>query len=279
MQAPTKRVELVPAKRRALILEHLRANGAASIQQLAEVIGGSLSTVRRDLEHLTEAGYLERTHGGALLMPPARSSFEGEFSLNQHICREQKQAIGAVAAERLAPQESVIFDSSSTVLEAARAASRRDVPLTVVTNSLEIALVSSNVPRWRVVMPGGTLRPGSTMLAGAPGEQFFQTVHADVYLVGALAVTGPMLTDATLEVAAIKRAMMKSALRRILLVDSSKFRPPGFSSFGTLAEIDEVITDDGILPEHLAALRAFDVAVTVVDTAGYRASALDEQVG
>lgn len=268
MAGSPRRVGLVPAKRRALILEHLRASGPASIQELAEVIGGSLSTARRDLEHLTEAGYLERTHGGALLIPPARAAFEGEFSLQQAMCRAQKQAIGIEAAERLSSRQSVILDSSSTVLEAVRGVARRSLPLTVVTNSLEIALVAVGVPDWRVIVPGGTARPGSTMLAGTTGEEFFANIHADVFLVGALAVTGTLLTDATLEVAALKRAMMRSAQRRILLVDSSKFRPPCFSAFGDLSEIDEIITDSGIAPEHLDALAAEDVKVTVVPVPG-----------
>lgn len=265
MTGTAKRVGMVPAKRRALILEHLKANGAASIGELSEVIGGSQSTVRRDLEHLTESGYLERTHGGALLIPPARASFEGESALNRQLCRDKKAAIGLEAARRLAPQESVIFDSSSTVLEAARAASERPLPLTVVTNNLEIGLLASSVAPWRVIIPGGTLRPNSTMLAGHPGVDFFATIHVDVYLVGSMAVSGTLLTDATIEVAAIKRAMMKSAQRRILLIDSTKFRAPGFSVFGDLSEIDEVITDDGIRPDDLAALRSHDMKVTVVE--------------
>jgi DeoR/GlpR family transcriptional regulator of sugar metabolism len=264
MDAPTKRVEIIPAKRRVLILEHLRANGAASIQELAETIGGSQSTIRRDLEHLMDAGYLERTHGGALLVPPMRATFEGESTLNAQMRREQKQAIGAEAAERLSAHESVIFDSSSTVLEAVRAAAQRSLPLTVVTNSLEIALVSSTIPTWRVILPGGTLRPGSTMLAGNPGEDFFKMVHADVCFTGAYAVTGALLTDATLEVASLKRAMIQSARRKVLLVDSSKFRAPAFCTFCELSEIDEVITDDGIQPDHLASLRSFDLEVTIV---------------
>jgi DeoR/GlpR family transcriptional regulator of sugar metabolism len=267
MRGQPKRVDIIPAKRRVLILEHLKANGAASIQELAEVIGGSQSTTRRDLEHLMEAGYLERTHGGALLVPPMRATFEGESSLNAQMRREQKQAIGIEAAERLSPQDSVIFDSSSTVLEAVRAAARRLLPLTVVTNSLEIALFSASVPQWRVLMPGGTVRPGSTMLTGDTGSDFLKLVHTDVCFTGAFAVTGGLLTDATIEVASLKRAMMKSARRRILLVDSTKFRPPAFCTFSELSEIDEVITDDGIRPEHLAVLRTFELKVTVVPVA------------
>ena len=149
-----------------------------------------------------------------------------------------------------------------------RPAAARPKPLTVVTNSLEVALVSAGVSSWRVIMPGGTIRPGSTMLAGDPGEEFFTRVHADVCFTGAYAVTGALLTDATLEVASLKRAMMKSARRRVLLVDSSKFRPPAFCTFCELSEIDEVITDDGISPESLAALRAFELKVTVVPMKG-----------
>ena len=172
MESQTKRVELLPAKRRAMILDHLRVNGAASIQALAEAIGGSGSTIRRDLDHLMEGGYLERTHGGAVLLQPLRATFERDNSINAQIGHAEKVAIGAAAALRLNPRDSVILDSSSTVMEAVRAAATRDIPLTMVTNSLEIALFCADVPHWRVIMPGGTVRPGFKALAGEPGEFF-----------------------------------------------------------------------------------------------------------
>lgn len=268
MNAPTKRVDIIPAKRRALILEHLRLNGATSIGELAEAIGGSQSTVRRDLEHLVEGGYLERTHGGALLVPPLQATFERDPTINAHIQRAQKMAIGAAAALRLNPRESAIFESSSTVMEAVRAAIARDLPLTVVTNSLDIAQLCSGVPQWRVILPGGTLRPGTGFLTGEPAESFFKVVHADVCFTGAYAVTGSILTDASFEVAALKRAMIQSARRKILLVDSSKFTAPAFCTFCDLSAIDEVITDDGIGEEHLSALRAIHPRVEVVSVPG-----------
>jgi DeoR/GlpR family transcriptional regulator of sugar metabolism len=262
----SKRVEIIPAKRRAMILDRVRANGAASIQELADEIGASASTIRRDLEHLTEGGYLERTHGGALLVAPLQATFEREPSINAHLRRDQKRAIGAAAALRLNPRESVVFDSSSTVLEAVRAAAARDISLTAVTNSLDIAFVCASVPSWRVIMPGGSIRPGSGILVGEPGESFLKTIHADVCLIGAYAVTGRLLTDASLEIVAIKHAMIQSARRTILLVDSSKFQAPAFCTFADLSAVDEVITDDGAAPEDLAMLRSFNVKVSVVPT-------------
>ncbi|RIY01938.1 DeoR/GlpR transcriptional regulator [Aureimonas flava] len=264
MDAPTKRVEIIPAKRRAMILDYLRRSGTASIGELTEAIGGSQSTIRRDLEQLTEGGYLERTHGGALLVPPLRATFEREPALNAHYQHRQKAAIGQEATSRLKGGESVIFDSSSTVIEVVRATALRRIPLTVVTNNIEIARIGSSVPEWRVIVTGGTLRPGSDILLGNPGEPFFETIHADVCFTGAYAVTGPLLTDASMEIASIKRAMIRSARRTVLLVDSTKFQAPAFCTFAQLGQVSEVVTDAGIDPEIAAGIRASGPELTVV---------------
>lgn len=272
MDTPSKRVDMVPAKRQALILEHLRVNGAASIQELADTIGGSQSTVRRDLEHLVEKGYLERTHGGAHLLQPMRATFERETTVNAELQHAEKVAIGREAAGRLSARDSVIFDSSSTVMEAVRAAAERDLPLTVVTNSLEIADFAADIKSWRIILPGGTVRPGYRHLAGEPGESFIKTLHADLCMTGASAVTGTLLTETSLEVASLKRAMISSARKTILLVDSSKFTAPGFCTLSDISEIDEVITDEGISEDALSSLRSAERKVTVVRAGALPAS-------
>ena len=247
-----------------MILEQLRRDGSATVHALARSIHASLSTIRRDLELLTEQGYLERTRGGALLMPQFQATFEREPHLNAHFQRRQKIAIGRVAALRLKHRESVILDSSSTVMEAVRVAVGRDIAITAVTNGLDIAQLCASSPGWRVIMPGGTIRPGTRLTVGDPGETFLRSVHADVCLIGAYSVSGALLTDASLEVATVKRMMIGAARRKILLVDSSKFQPPAFCTFAQLSDIDEVITDSEIRKEHLDALRANGVEVTVV---------------
>jgi len=268
MESISKRVDMVPAKRRALILEHLRINGAASIQELADTIGGSQSTVRRDLEHLVERGYLERTHGGAHLLQPMRATFERENSLNAQLQRAEKIAIGREAAKRLSAHDSVMMDSSSTVMEAVRAAAERDLPLTIVTNSLEIADFAADVKSWRVIMPGGSIRPGYRHLAGEPGEKFIATLHADLCFSGASAITGTLITDSSLEVAAIKRAMIASARRSIVLADSSKFTAPNFCTTCDISEVDEIITDSGVREEMLTPIRLAERCITIVAPAG-----------
>lgn len=264
MDSSNKRVDMLPATRRALILERLRKTGAATIQELAETIGGSQSTVRRDLEHLMDQGYLQRTHGGAHLLEPMRATFERETFLNAQLQHAEKVAIGREAAARLTAHDSVILDSSSTVTEAVRAAAERDLPLTIVTNSLDIADFATGIKSWRVIMPGGTIRPGHRQLAGEPGESFIRSLHADICLTSASAVTGTLLTDSTLEVASLKRAIIASARRTVLLVDSSKFTAPGFCTLCDASELDEIITDDAAPKDALTALRSSETKVTLV---------------
>ncbi len=263
MDEQPKRVDIIPAKRRAMILEWLRAHGAVSIQELAADLGASQSTVRRDLEDLTKAGYLERTHGGAQLLQ-RQATFEIESSISAHIDRSQKRAIGAEAAARVKNRESVIFDSSSTVLEAVRVVIGRGISCTAVTNSLDIAQLCAYAPAIRLVVPGGLVRPGTPQIVGDPGKDFLKTIHADLCLIGAYAISGGSFTDASLEVASIKRAMIQASQRRIVLADSSKFRAPSFCTFGDVSEIEEVITDDGASPEQVSGLRAMGVKVTLV---------------
>lgn len=258
------RVEMIPAKRHALILERLKREGAAGIQELADAVGASPSTIRRDLEHLEKQGALERTHGGALLQGAERATFEPEVAIAAQLQRREKDAIAAAVADGLRPGQSVIFDASTTVLAVARAVAARRLPLTAVTNSLAIAQVLADSSDIHLVMPGGTVRPGSLTLVGRPGEDFLRTIHADVALLGTHAITGTILTETSLEVAAMKRAMITAARRVIVLADSSKFTAPSFCTICDVADIHEIVTDDGIAPAVLAELTALNVAMRVV---------------
>ena len=151
--------------------------------------------------------------------------------------------------------------------EAVRAAAERDLPLTVVTNSLQIADFAADIKSWRTILPGGTVRPGHRHLAGEPGESFIKTLHADICMTGASAVTGTLLTETSLEVASLKRAMIAAARRTVLLVDSSKFAAPGFCTLSDISQIDEVITDNGISQDAMTSLKATECKVTLVSPA------------
>jgi DeoR family transcriptional regulator, aga operon transcriptional repressor len=227
---------MISAQRRALILEYLRREGAGSITRLSETVGVSASTIRRDLEALTQSGHLERSHGGAVLKERLQTTFETAREIVVHVAHDAKMKIGARAATLLEPGQSVIFDSSSTVLEAAKAAVRRDLKLTACTNDLGIA----------IVVLGGTIRQGSPTMVGDPGLSFLDRLHADIAYIGIHSLAGGRLSETSIDVAAMKRRMVDSAAHVVVLADSSKFKHPAFCDVCGIAEVRTIITDTGI---------------------------------
>ena len=203
-------------------------------RNLSEAIGISLSTVRRDLEHLEARGYLERSHGGALIQKQLQSTFEPEAAITAEFDRPEKELIGLAAAATLHSGASVIFDSSSTVLAAARASVERDIALTAVTNDLGIGQALSASSRIRVLCLGGTVRPESLTVLGEPGESFLGNLRVDVAFIGTHAISGLALTETSLEAAAMKRAMISAARRIVVLADASKF---GAAAFCKICEL------------------------------------------
>lgn len=263
MNSPPQ-LDLIPAHRRAIVLEHIRVRGAASIHDLARTIGASASTIRRDLKYLQDGGYLQRAHGGALLPGIPHATFEPERAFAAGLAREQKRAIGEAAAATLVPGEAVIFDSSSTVHEAARAAVARGLVLTAVTNDLGTGEALSAAPGIRVVVPGGTVRAGSLTLVGEPGIGFLADVHADVALIGVHAIAGRLMTETALETAAMKRAMIAAARRVVVLADSGKFQSAAFCTICDATAVHALITDADADPGAVSALRDLGIAVMLV---------------
>jgi len=257
---------LLPAQRRQRIVDFLQRHGAVTIGQLEQALSASISTLRRDLDALAAEGVVDRTHGGALLrqQAPAYSTFEPDTEAAAELSPHEKAAIGQAAAEMLVPRQTVIFDSGTTTLEAARAAVRRGIPLTAVTNDLAIAQALGQSPQVQVHMLGGVLRPGSPTVIGQALADQAGAMRAELLMMGAHAVTENVISETSAEVAAVKQALMRAARKRVLLVDASKFRPRAFMQVARLQEIDALVTDAGLSATEEERLRALPLQLTVV---------------
>lgn len=259
-----ERSDLIPAQRREMVLEFLLQRGGASIQELADTLRISASTVRRDLERLEEDGNIRRTHGGAVVPGAVHSTFEPAAAIAAQVSRAEKDAIGRAAAQSLESGDSVIFDSGSTVLCAAQRAVERRIALTAVTNDLGIGQVLAGSDKIHVVVLGGSVRRGSLTLIGEPAQSFVGELHADVAFIGVHSICGRLLTETSIEIASIKRAIIGAARRVVLLADSSKFQPAVFSKICDVTAVHELITDSRADPLQLATLRDLGLKVTTV---------------
>ena len=249
----------IPAQRRTEIRALLGRRGGASIAEIADALGVSGSTVRRDLDELDREGAVRRSHGGAVTAEG--TAFEHRFEDRRRHNPEEKKRIGDYAATLLGAGQSVVFDSSSTVLAAAEALGRRNLGVAAVTNDVGVASVLAEAPGASVVVPGGEIRDGSFTLLGSYTQAFLNGLHVDVAFVGIHAVTGDVLSASSLEVVEAKRAMMRAAHRVVLLADHSKFRPPSFFEVARMDRLDDLITDDAAAPEALEAACSCGVRV------------------
>jgi DeoR family transcriptional regulator of aga operon len=268
------RVALIPAQRQAMILEMLQTDGAASVQQFADMIGASVATVRRDLETLESKGFVDRTFGGASLRSRALMRLEPGYAVSKHIHHEEKVAIGHLAATRIEPHQSVVFDSSSTVREAARAVIERGIPITAITNDLVVAQMLSGSASVRVMILGGNVRPGSMTISGAPGEEFLAGVTVDLALLGAHAMTADGPSEVRIEKTRMKQLMAARARCVRVLADHTKLGDASTFRICELDAVDELITDWKVDPDFCAALRAHGLTVTIAQEVPYQAPAL-----
>ena len=108
---------MLPAQRREAILAQVRAQGAASAEDLSRSLGVSVETIRRDLRGLRDQGLLNRVHGGATR--PSRRSSEGSFAARSTMNLARKQAIATLAASLVGAEETIVIDTGTTPLQLA----------------------------------------------------------------------------------------------------------------------------------------------------------------
>ncbi len=248
-------------ERRQAILAALEDAGQLSVADLCERFNVSEVTIRTDLRALNQQGLLQRTRGGTLashVLP------ELSFGVRQQQRAQIKAWIGQAAADLVKPGDAIAIDASTTAL-AITPWLRKLPELTVVTNSLKVAMSLLNAPHIQVIMPGGALRRESISLVGSGPEAFLNEYHVRLVFVGARGLTlDKGLTDVSLDEVMSKKAMIARGQQLIGLVDSYKWGQIATATFATLAQLDMLITDDSAPPDLVEGVRCTGVQVLVV---------------
>jgi DeoR/GlpR family transcriptional regulator of sugar metabolism len=246
----------IPAQRRQAILHAVRS-GSAHVSDLAQTLGVSEMTVRRDLRELASAGKLERVRGGAV-----NASGEPPFeeTVVEHF--EAKNRIGAAAATLVGDGQTVMLDIGTTTLQAAYHLHGRAI--TVITTSLAVYDELMPDPAIELVLPGGVVRRNYRSLVGVLAEDSLRQLKADVLFLGTSAVDEQLAVwDSTMVEVPIKRAMIAAADRVVLLADSQKFSMSGIVRVCEADALDLVVTDDGLPAAARAAMEEAGIEVTV----------------
>jgi DeoR/GlpR family transcriptional regulator of sugar metabolism len=250
-------------ERQHRISAFLQETEFASLEEIAQHVVASVSTVRRDLTVLEVAGTVRRTHGGARVIVPRSDEFT--FSARDTHQLAEKEAIGRACAELILPNQSVILDAGTTIYHVARYLESKAPQ--IVTNSLPVANLFASANRLEVVLSGGVIYPRLGVLVGPLAVEAFRKIHADVALMsaGGLCLNG--ITNSHGLLIDIQRAMIEAAQKVIFCFDHTKF---GRQSVLPLCDLDcaDVILADAAAPAELVdELRKRDIEVVLAPVA------------
>ncbi|AFL49275.1 DeoR/GlpR family transcriptional regulator of sugar metabolism [Sinorhizobium fredii] len=209
---------MLTTQRRAMISARLARDGQLVAKAIADELGLSEDTIRRDLREMAAEGLLKRVHGGALPLTPPLP----DFASRQTIASQVKRRLGRRAAELVKPAQIVFIDGGTTNAELARALPH-DLRATIVTHSPTIAAeLEHHVAE--VVLLGGRLYKHSMVATGAATVAAIEQIRADIFFLGVTAIhPAHGLSTGDYEEAAIKRAIARQATETYVLATPEKF--------------------------------------------------------
>lgn len=246
-------------ERQTRIEEYLGRVEFASLAELSQQVGASVSTVRRDLTALQERGNVRRTHGGGRIMTPRSDEFT--FTSRDTHESAEKEAIGRACAELIRGNQSLVMDAGTTVYHVAKYLESKTPQ--VVTNSLPVANLFLSSNQVEVVVSGGVLYPRMGVLVGPLAVKAFSDMHVDVAIMGAGGLTLEGITNSHALLIEIQHAMIQAAQKVIFCLDHTKFGRRSMSFLCGLDLIDTIVTDSLAPAELLDQIRAQGVEVIV----------------
>lgn len=243
--------------RREKILELIKEDGHAKVQNLSKIFKVTEVTIRQDLEKLESEGFIEREHGGAILRDIGNNV--KDITLQNQSNMHAKAAIAKKALEFIEDGDTIILDSGSTTTEIAKLISGFK-NLTVITNAINIALILGADPGINLLMTGGEFKPPTLSLTGQKSADFFENINADkLFLATAGISLKAGLTYPSISDLCVKRAMIDASNKVYLVADSTKIGLKSFASLGALSLIDHLITDDALSNENRNQLQEHEV--------------------
>jgi DeoR/GlpR family transcriptional regulator of sugar metabolism len=252
------RLSRVNADERLISLVHqLQADGRIDVAQAAAMHGTADMTIRRDLDVLVQRGVARRVRGGAVSLLPRGD--EIPYWMRELESAEAKARIGEAAASLLRDGDAVALDSGTTTLQVARALAGRRLTVTAVALPTAAALAEHS--SIRLILPGGEVRPGELALTGAVTVAAIERLRFDAVVLGACGLAGATVTAYDLGDGAVKRAMIQSSARVIVVADAAKLHRSGMAVVCGAREIDALVTDRDVPAAELAPWREAGVEV------------------
>ncbi len=232
---------MLAIERRNAILEKLQTEGKVVVSELSAFYEVSEETIRRDLEKLENEGYAIKSYGGAVLNENANLDLPFTVRKNTNVVGKQK--IAELISDMVHDGESIFLDASSTAVAIAKAIKHKN-DITIITNSLEIAIQLLEASGCKVISTGGVVTESSFALVGHVTDRTISSYCVDKAIISCKGFDLEAgFTDSDERHANNKRSMLAGARVKIVAIDNSKFHQISFAKIGNLQDITMIVTD------------------------------------
>ena len=233
---------MLTEERFAKIVKIVNQEGTVTVLELAQAIGISESTIRRDLNQLDKLGRIRKVHGGAtaavLMSDGHERNMQEKYSRNI----EEKRAIAAYAATLVHPNDFVFLDAGSTTEQMAEYLEENTA--FYVTNGITLAQKLA-ARGFKTMLLAGRVKASTDAVIGMEAVASLARYHFTRGFFGTNGITvAEGFTTPDLEEAANKRAAMEHCRQCYVLADNSKFDTLSNVSFGELSKA-KIITTRG----------------------------------
>lgn len=235
-------------RRKRKLMEIVKREGAVSVVELAEALGVSYMTIKRDTGDLEERKLLEVINGVAVYNRDLVFDAEGSYSLARAgtAMTEEKDRIGLRAAALIEDNDTIIVDSGTTTEFLVRHLPD-DIRVTILCYCMNVLAEVYKRNNCRLIFAGGYFHKNSLMFESPEGLALIKRTRAAKAFVTASGVNAELgATSDNYYEAPVKRAIIESSQKRVLLADSSKFGLVKSSYFADLAEFDAIVSDAGL---------------------------------
>jgi DeoR/GlpR family transcriptional regulator of sugar metabolism len=213
----------------------------ATLSALLDVSG---VTIRSDLERLEESGYLQRTHGGAVLNESSTSQEGVNNNLLGKTIRydKTKESIGQIAAALIEENEWIFLGPGETCYYIAKQLCGRK-NINILTNNIYVVNALLGSSGVNVIMAGGNLNHERRCVLG---DIFTKSVE-DIYLRKAFFSVAGADFQAGYTVSGIGEMNLIKFISQktgdlIFLVDPARFGIVSFMSVGDLKSVPTVMS-------------------------------------
>ena len=261
-----KRIEAVEA--------YISQVGSVSIQDLCDEFHVSINTIRRDIDTLVRSGRVKKVYGGVVALgqteennakPQSRELMDFEVRNKEY--RDEKKDIARKAAEFVNHGDTIFLDSGSTTLQMIEYLAEKK-NITVVTYSIPALAELAKYPQIRTVGLPGVVLGRTASLVGSATCQALEQFNCSKAFMGCTGLSlTRQLTNATFEEFGVKQTALKQSRIHYLLADHEKFGHAALMTYGEIADMDYLITNEEPEPEYLEYLKDHQVELVLTDEA------------